>query len=847
MQLGVATHFEQGWGTEWLAKAKAVGVDLIRDEQGWGKIETSSGVYNFPASQSNYLTMAAGEGIPALLVFTSGNALYDSGYTPYTAEGRQAYANYIVAVLRKYGPEVKEIEVWNEFNGNYSGPGVSDKSASYTQLLKTVWDTVKPLFPDVKVLGGSTNMVGAGALESLFKLGALNYMDGVVVHPYRNNPEHVDDELTHLQDLMAKYGAVKPIYATEMSNNFANAADAPAWMVKMVTLLSSAHVAEADWYSLVDEPWFQNMGLYTQGGVAKPAAAAFSFMQTLLDKGDAVRVNPDDDLTLVYRFGTDTYVLWSVGQKVSFAAGSHVYNATGEEISPPATLGMTPIVVTGGYALGDTNVVADSLMQFNEGDWQYFAKAKTGVLTALENIDWDWTSYLGNKWTNPLRVNADAVTPFGDAANPIQVVERFVSDRAQTIKINATWNTGTGDGVDLHILVNNVEIMAKVFQGAFALDGYTVTLKAGDTLDFALGPNQTFGGDDSNRRITLYRVDALTGDAVYTQPAASNTGSTVIAAEINPAGASPATGLTLTGGAGADTLVGGDKDDLFSGGLGRNSFNGGAGFDTVTYADATAGVQIKLGAAGFQKMDDGRADQFVSIEGVIGSAYNDTFNGSDVSEAFCGGAGDDIFKVSGGSDLIDGGTGFDTVTFASYKAGVNVSLASSANQALGGSDTVRLASIEQLIGSDFADRLAASDAGNTLSGGVGDDVIIGGAGADTLTGGGGADTLTGGAGSDTFVFTAITDSKTTAADKILDFSHAEGDRIDLSAIDANTKVSGNQAFAIANSFTKSAGQMVLTAESGGYYLEGDVNGDGAVDFGLHIVTHTPLAAADFYL
>ena len=168
MKLGVATHFEQGWGTEWLAKAKAVGADLIRDEQSWGKIELSPGNFNFPASQSNYLQMAAGENIPALLVFTSGNTLYDSGHTPYTAEGRQAYANFIVEVLKKYGSEVKEIEVWNEFNGNYSGPGAGDRSQSYTLLLKTVWDTVKPLFPDVAILGGSTNVIGSGALESLF-------------------------------------------------------------------------------------------------------------------------------------------------------------------------------------------------------------------------------------------------------------------------------------------------------------------------------------------------------------------------------------------------------------------------------------------------------------------------------------------------------------------------------------------------------------------------------------------------------------------------------------------------------------------------------------------------------
>lgn len=717
MKLGVATHFEQGWGTEWLAKAKSVGADLIRDEQGWGKIELTRGNYEFPASQSNYLQLAASERIPALLVFTSGNTLYDSGYTPYTAEGRQAYANYIAAVLNKYGPAVKEIEVWNEFNGNYTGPGAADRTQSYTQLLKTVWDTVKPLHPDVQILGGSTNAIGTGAIESLFKLGALSYMDGVVVHPYRNNPEHVDDELFHLQDVMAKYGAVKPIYATELSNNFANAAEAPAWMVKMVTLLSSAKVAEADWYSLVDEPWFQNMGLFTPGGEAKPAAAAFSFMQTLLDKGDAIRVNPNDDLTPIYRYGADTFVMWSVGQNVSFTPGSHVYNAMGQEIAAPTKLGMTPVVVKGGYTLGDTNVVADSLMQFNEGDWQYFAKNSSGAMTKLENIDWEWTSFLGTKWTNPLRVNADAVTPFGDASNPIQVVERFVSDRAQTIKINATWKTGTGDGVDLHVLVNNVEVLTKVFQGAFSLDGYTVNLKAGDKLDFALGPNQLFGGDDTDRRITLYRVDGVANATSVTGATISGTGNT-------------ANGELVQGTTGDDTIqgLGGPNDTLM----------GGAGNDVIFAHVIKTSPQDAINDAVQITQRDSSVIRGEDGDDVIyGGAGFDDINGNKGDDTIHGGLGNDWVVGGQGADLLFGDKGDDIV-----------------------------------YGNLGNDTLFGGDGNDSVRGGQGDDVIDGGAGDDWLWGDRGNDVITGGAGADQFRF--LTGS---GADRVTDFSIGQGDKV----------------------------------------------------------------------
>ncbi|WP_165820083.1 hypothetical protein [Microvirga sp. KLBC 81] len=67
---------------------------------------------------------------------------------------------------------------------------------------------------------------------------------------------------------------------------------------------------------------------------------------------------------------------------------------------------------------------------------------------------------------------------------------------------------------------------------------------------------------------------------------------------------------------------------------------------------------------------------------------------------------------------------------------------------------------------------------NVIRGGVGSDTLNGAAGNDTLHGGEGRDTLIGGSGADAFVFdTAV---MKTAADSILDFSVAEGDRIYLS-------------------------------------------------------------------
>jgi Ca2+-binding RTX toxin-like protein len=67
---------------------------------------------------------------------------------------------------------------------------------------------------------------------------------------------------------------------------------------------------------------------------------------------------------------------------------------------------------------------------------------------------------------------------------------------------------------------------------------------------------------------------------------------------------------------------------------------------------------------------------------------------------------------------------------------------------------------------------------NWLDGSSGNDILDGG-GDDRLIGGPDDDWLTGGSGADLFVYNDLYPS----ADRILDFNAAEGDRIDLSALD----------------------------------------------------------------
>jgi Ca2+-binding RTX toxin-like protein len=153
-------------------------------------------------------------------------------------------------------------------------------------------------------------------------------------------------------------------------------------------------------------------------------------------------------------------------------------------------------------------------------------------------------------------------------------------------------------------------------------------------------------------------------------------------------------------------------------------------------------------------------------------------------------------------------------------------------------------------------------AGNdTITGGTGSDFFLGNAGNDILNGGGGndflygglgSDQLTGGAGFDAFRYQSVAHSTAASMDHILDFTDL--DRIDLSAIDANGNAGdGNQAFTFIGSsaFGNVAGELRAYQSGADWFVEGDVNGDGAADLVIQVTITDPtllgLGASDFNL
>jgi len=148
-------------------------------------------------------------------------------------------------------------------------------------------------------------------------------------------------------------------------------------------------------------------------------------------------------------------------------------------------------------------------------------------------------------------------------------------------------------------------------------------------------------------------------------------------------------------------------------------------------------------------------------------------------------------------------------------------------------------------GGAAADVLRGGAMNDRITGGDGNDKLYGNDGVDILTGGLGADVLYGGLGDDRFVLTDIADSTVAASDTIADWN--VGDRINLSAIDANTGVAGDQAFTFIGSAAFSAAGQLQVTSGAVTFVRGDIDGDGAADFAIKLSGPQTLAAGSFIL
>jgi serralysin len=257
---------------------------------------------------------------------------------------------------------------------------------------------------------------------------------------------------------------------------------------------------------------------------------------------------------------------------------------------------------------------------------------------------------------------------------------------------------------------------------------------------------------------------------------------------------------------GNDTVSLGAGNDGIRAGLGNDTYNGGAGTDSVSfqwiYGDAyhpvfnasdrqgnAPGVSVNLNLTGPQSNGIFGADTFTSIEDLYGGGGDDIFHGNSVANHLSGDFGSDYLRGREGNDLLEGGIGADT-----------------------------------LIGDSGADKI------NTWNEGV----------------------ASGDGANDIVKYTHISDSNFDNLDEIFQFETAAsggGDRIDLSLIDANLAIVGNQSFAYRGTggFISSGGEVRYFLMGGSTFVLVDNDADADAEMVILVQGVDNLTAADFIL
>jgi peroxidase len=280
-----------------------------------------------------------------------------------------------------------------------------------------------------------------------------------------------------------------------------------------------------------------------------------------------------------------------------------------------------------------------------------------------------------------------------------------------------------------------------------------------------------------------------------------------------------------------------DDIDAFIGGLAEDHVNGGSVGELFSKIISDQFAAIRDGDQNwFEATSSGLSQSEISTikstsladvikrNSTIEDLEDNVFHASD--DFVHGDSGDEVFSRGGGSDSLYGGGGNDKLVGSFGE-----------DQLYGGEDN------DELFGGADNDSLYGDNGHDWLNGGSGDDFLIGGDGNDVITGGAGSDTMSGGSGADRFVFSDLADSNGTSShDLIFDFSAAEGDRLDLSGIDAWLS-NGDQSFVFIGSsgFSGLRGEVrfdagLLQANTGG-----DLSADLQVDLlGVNQLNKTQL-------
>jgi len=212
--VGVNIHFVTGHERD-LELIAAAGFKFVRMDFHWQTVEPRKGEYHWTGYEE-LLANLEKRGLGAILILDYSNPLYEQGVdcphpitgkphktiaSPQHPESVAAFARWAAASAKHFQGRRVLWEIWNEPNGHFWSP--KPDVQQYTTLALATAKAIREADPRATIIGPASASFPWEFLESFLKSGALDYLDAVSVHPYRNPKQPPETAAGDYQKLRA--------------------------------------------------------------------------------------------------------------------------------------------------------------------------------------------------------------------------------------------------------------------------------------------------------------------------------------------------------------------------------------------------------------------------------------------------------------------------------------------------------------------------------------------------------------------------------------------------------------------------------------------------------------------
>ena len=202
----------------------AGGFKFIRMDMYWQDIETTKGVYDW-APYDTLVSELDHRGIKALFILDYNDTLYANGTFSAVVDSADiaAYSDFAAAAVKHFAGHHFVWEIWNEPNNTINWEP-SHNAVQYAAMVAAASKAMRKADPTATIIAPAMAGIQLNVLDTLFQAGILNYVNGVSLHPYRDNPpppripETVGPDFANVRALIAQYepaGDTIPIVSSE--------------------------------------------------------------------------------------------------------------------------------------------------------------------------------------------------------------------------------------------------------------------------------------------------------------------------------------------------------------------------------------------------------------------------------------------------------------------------------------------------------------------------------------------------------------------------------------------------------------------------------------------------------